>query len=58
MDLFAVFFGVAVSTFDFRIIEDCVLAACDIDLHQVLVNDAAGTDIKVANFRVTHLSVR
>ena len=58
VDLLIILFCVAISTFDLRVLHDRILTASDVDLHQILVNDTASTDVQVAHLRVTHLSVR
>ena len=58
VDLLIILFRVAISTFDLRVLHDRILAASDVVLHQILVNDTASTDVQVAHLRVTHLSVR
>ena len=58
VDLLIILFRIAISTFDLRVLHDRILAASDVDLHQILVNDTASTDVQVAHLRVTHLSVR
>ena len=57
VNLLVVFFRITVSTFDFRIFQDCILAASDIDFYQILINDTSCADIQVTYFRVSHLSV-
>ena len=40
-----------------RVLQQFVLAACDVDLNQVLVHHAAGTQVHVPHFGVAHLPV-
>ena len=42
---------------DLRIYGDRSVAAGAVDLHEVLINDAAGADIEVSHLRIAHLSV-
>ena len=42
---------------DFRIFQDAVIAASLVDLHEVLIHYASGTDIEVSHFGVSHLAV-
>jgi len=58
MDLLAIILRIRECALDLRVIHDGTLLASHVDLHQILVNNAAGTDIQVAHLRVTHLSVR
>ena len=58
VQLLAALFHVVVCRFNLRILQELMLAAGDIDLHQVLVYHAAGTQIHVAHLGVAHLTVR
>ena len=57
MQFFALRLCSLVSGYDLRILHDRVVTNRTVDLHEVLINDATGTDIEVSYFRVTHLSV-
>ena len=43
---------------DLRVLHDRVVADGAVDLHQILIHHASGTDIQVSYLAVTHLSVR
>ena len=47
-----------IGRFNLRILHNRVVANRAIDLHQILIHYAAGTDIEVAHLGVTHLTVR
>ena len=49
--------GVGICIDDFRVLEDAAVGAGAVDLHEVLVYDAAGTDVEVSHLGVTHLTV-
>ena len=53
-----VLLGIGISGLHLRILYDRTILAGTVNLHKVLINDAAGTDIEVSYLRVTHLSVR
>ena len=57
MQALAVLFGIFVSSHHLRILHDGAIGASTVNLHQVLINDASGTDVQVTYLRVTHLSV-
>ena len=57
VDALAVFLGIGIGANDFGILENGTVGAGAVDFHQVLVDDAASTDIEVAHLRVAHLSV-
>ena len=57
MHVHAVFLGVFERGFHLRVLHDRVVAAGAVDLHEVLINDAAGADIEVSHLRIAHLSV-
>ena len=57
VDALAVFLGIGIGAYDFRILENGAIGTGAVDFHQVLVNDAASTDIEVTYLGVTHLSV-
>ena len=58
MHVHAVFLGVFERGFHLRVLHDRVVAAGAVDLHEVLINDAAGADIRVSDLGVAHLSLR
>ncbi len=49
--------GVAEGTLDFGIVEDGPRLYGPVDFHQVLIYDASGADVEVANFGIAHLAV-
>ena len=51
-----VLFGVFERCLHLRILHDRVVAAGAVDLHEILINHAAGADIEVSDLRVAHLS--
>ena len=57
MHVHAVLFGVFERGLHLGILHDRVVAAGAVDLHEVLIDDATGADIEVANLRIAHLSV-
>ena len=52
----AILFGVFERRLHLRILHDRVVAAGAVDLHEILINHAAGADIEVSDLRVAHLS--
>ena len=44
----AVSLRIAVSRLDFRVFQNGVVSNGTVDLHQILINDAPGTDIEVS----------
>ena len=57
VDVLAVLLGIGEGGDDFLVLQDAAVGTGTVDLHQVLVDDAAGTDIEVTHFGVAHLSV-
>ena len=57
VELLALLLGIAVGSLYLRVLHDAAVLAGAVDLHQVLVDDAAGADVEVAHLGVTHLSV-
>ena len=57
VEALALTLGIFVGADDFRIFEDAAVGTGAVDLHQVLIDDASGTDIEVSHLRVAHLSV-
>jgi hypothetical protein len=58
VDSLVVILSVRECRFDFGVIEDCTAGDSLVDFYKVLIKYTAGTDVKVANLRVTHLTVR
>ena len=58
MKFFATALDIVISGGYLLVLQELVLAAGDVDLHQVLVNDAACTEVHVSYFGISHLSVR
>ena len=52
-----VLLGIRVGSLHLRVLHDGAVLAGAVDFHQVLVDDASGTDVEVTHFGVTHLSV-
>ena len=57
VDVLAMFLGVRESGNNLLVLQDAAVGAGTVDFHEVLINDASGTDVQVAHFGVTHLSV-
>ena len=57
VELLAGLLHVVVGGLDFRVGEEFVLAACDVDLDEVLVDNAAGAEVHVTDLGVAHLAV-
>ncbi len=57
VDTDAVLLGVLERADDLGILHDRIVAASAVDLYQILVDDAAGADIEVADLRIAHLAV-
>ena len=57
VQLLAAGLHIFVGGLDLLILEELVLTAGDVDLHQVLVHHAACTQVHVAHFGVTHLAI-
>ena len=53
----ALLLGVGESGDDFLVLQDAAVSASAVNLHQVLINDAAGADVEVTYLGVAHLSV-
>ena len=51
------FLRVAVSSNNLRVLEDAVVAAGDVDFHEVLIDHASCADVEVPDLGVAHLSV-
>ena len=52
-----VLLGVGIGSLHLRVLHDGAVFAGAVDLYQVLIYDATGTDIEVTYFRVSHLTV-
>ena len=52
-----VFLSVSIGGLHLRVLHDGTVFAGTVDLYQVLIHDASRTDIEVAHFRVSHLTV-
>ena len=50
--------GITVRRFDSWVLQDGIVVAGAVDLHQVLIYHAPGADVQMARLRVAHLSVR
>ena len=57
MELSAAVFHIIVCRAYLLIVEELVVAAGHIDLHEVLIYDSTGAEIHVADLRVAHLAV-
>ena len=57
MHLLAVLFRIRKCLDDFGILQNRVVAAGAVDFHEVLIDDAPGTDIEVTHFGIAHLSL-
>ena len=57
MHLLAVLLSISKCLHDLRVLQDRVVATGDIDLHEVLIDHAARTDIEVSYLRIAHLAV-
>ena len=57
VQLLIVLLGIAVGSLHLRILHDRTVFAGAVDLYQILIHDASGTDIEVTYLRVTHLTV-
>ena len=49
--------GILEGALHLLVLHDAAVLAGAVDFHEVLIDDASGTDIQVAHLRVTHLSV-
>ena len=58
MELLPARLDILIGSLDFGILHQRVLAAGDVDLHEVLIDDTAGAEVHVSHFGVTHLAVR
>ncbi len=58
MELLVVCLYIVVCSLDFSILEKPVFAACDIDLHEVLIDHAACAEVEVTHLGVAHLAFR
>ena len=57
MQGFAALFNVVINSCDFLVLKKLVCSAGAVDLHQILVDDAAAADVEVTYLRVAHLAV-
>ena len=57
MHSLAVGLGIFVGADNFRVLQDAAVLAGTVNLHEVLIDDASGTDVQVSHLGVTHLSV-
>lgn len=55
--LLAVLLGIVVGLNNAFVLQDTAVFASTVDFHQVLIDDASGTDVEVTHLGVTHLSV-
>ena len=58
VDVLAVSLRVLVSADYFGVLQDAAVGTGAVNLNQVLIDDAASADVKVADLRVTHLTIR
>ena len=58
MQLLSCFLCVTVGFYYLFVLQDIARLTCFINLYEVLIYNAACTDIEVTHFRVTHLPVR
>ena len=58
VELLVVGLHIVICSLDLRILEELVLAGCDVDLHEVLINDTTCAEVEVSDLRVTHLAFR
>ena len=57
VQLLVVLLSVGVGSLHLRVLHDGAVLAGAVDLHEVLIDDAAGTDIEMSHLRVAHLTV-
>ncbi len=57
VNVLAVSLSVLVSADDFGVLEDAAVGTGAVNLHEVLIDDATGTDVEVTDLGVAHLSV-
>ena len=57
VDVLAILLRIREGRDDFLILQDTSIGTSAVDLHEVLINDTARTDVQVTYFRVTHLTV-
>ena len=58
MELFPCLCHIVVCCLYLFVVKELVVAACHVYLHEVLIYDPAGSEVEVADFRVSHLAVR
>ena len=58
MELLAVCLGIFIGSLDLLVLHEGMLPAGDVDLHEVLIDHAAGAEVHVSDLGVAHLSVR
>ena len=57
VNILSLFFGVGEGGYYFGVFQYAAVGARTVDFHQVLVDDASGTDVEVAYFGIAHLPV-
>ena len=57
VDALASLLGVFVGADDFWVFQNAAVCAGAVDFHQILIDDATGTDVQVTHLAVTHLSI-
>ena len=55
--LLVVSLNIVVCSLDLSVLKELVLTSSDVDLHEILINDAAGAKVEVTYLRVTHLAL-
>ena len=58
VEFLAALLYIIVGSLDLGVLHQLVLAAGDVDLHQVLIYDAAGAEVHMSDLGVAHLAVR
>ena len=58
MYLFFIVTGISKSLHDLGILHNRIIPACFVDPYQILIHHPSGTDIQMADFRITHLAIR
>ena len=57
MDILPFFFCIRKSRNNFRIFQNTIICTSSIDLYQILIYDTSRADIKMTDFRISHLSI-
>ena len=58
MQFLSTLLGIAVSRYNLFVLTYAAVCNCAVNLDQVLINHAAGTDVEVTYLRVSHLTIR